>query len=366
MKTLELLRIKLHANAELSGEEKKTNRILNDFLVRTNPDIHIKNIGGYGIAVMYKGVNPSKRVMIRADIDGLNIAEGDRPFSHRCGHDGHAAILCGLAQRLAKHRPDNLDVVLLFQPAEETGQGAAAVLEDEAFRLIKPDVAFALHNLPGYAKHQIVIRKDCFAAASQGLKLIFEGQTAHASQPETGKSPQFLLAALLDVFNQKADLLKKSVPLTMLTVTHAVLGEQTFGVAPGRAEIWLTLRSYDNEKMKELTDSCIHLGMHLEEKYGFRFTHSIHEAFAATLNTDNETDVVEKAASELHLSVKNLEEPFRWSEDFGRFGSVCPLSIFGLGCGFEHLPLHNPDYVFEDEIIDTGINMFEKILSLIK
>lgn len=360
------LRHVLHENAELSGKEAKTNEILNAFIDKLNPDEHIRNIGRHGIAVVFKGKEPGNRILIRGDIDALNIPEGDRHCSHRCGHDGHAAIIAGLAQRLSQRRPDRGEIVLLFQPAEETGQGAHAVIADPLFERVKPDVAFALHNIPGYPKNQILLRKGCFAAGSLGLKLSFDGVTAHASQPETGHSPQHVLSALIDIFGKKAEMLRSEKPLTMMTMTHAVLGEETFGVAPAHAEIWLTLRSFDNEKLQHLTADVVQLCAMVAEKQGFQFGSSIHEAFPATMNTDEQVETISAAASALGLDCQYLDEPFRWSEDFGRFAEVCPIGMFGLGCGEDHLPLHNPDYIFEDDIIETGINIFEKLAFLVK
>lgn len=378
MKTLETLRHKLYKNAELSGQEKETNKIINKFLEKTNPDIHYKNVGGYGIVAIYKGLEEGKNILLRADIDGLNIPleclkTNDKSlkselnvqgqYSHRCGHDGHATILCGLAMRYGKKRPAKGNVILLFQPAEETGEGAQAVINDPLFKELKFDAAFALHNLPAYAKHQIILKKDCFASASLGLKLIFDGATSHASQPEKGNNPQRMVTTLLDAFQKKYENLKKDKYHTTLTVTHVVIGEETFGVTPGHAEIWLTLRSQDDNSLKKLTDSTIALSEYVAKEFKLKFSHSIHEAFNATMNSSREADIVEQAAKELKLSVNNIKEPFPWSEDFGRFGSLCPACLFGIGCGFEHEPLHSPTYEFEDEIIDTGIDVFEKIVS---
>ena len=380
MKTLEKLRDKLNKNAELSGQEKETNKIINKFLEKTNPDVHYKNVGGYGIVAIYKGLEEGKNVLLRADIDGLNIPLGQQSFlsgqpsavscqcqksafSHRCGHDGHATILCGLAMRYGKQRPAKGNVVLLFQPAEETGLGAQYVINDSLFKEMKIDAAFALHNLPGFAKHQIVLKKDCFASASQGVKLIFDGATSHASQPEKGNNPQGVVTTLLDAFQKKYENLKKDKYRTTLTVTHVAIGEETFGVTPGHAEIWLTLRSQDDNSLKELTDNTIALCEYVANEFKLKFSHSIHEAFPTTMNSAKETDVVERVAKELKLSVNIIKEPFPWSEDFGRFGAVCPICLFGLGCGFEHEPLHSPNYEFEDEIIDTGVDVFEKIIS---
>lgn len=383
MKVLEKLRDKLNKNAELSGQEKETNKIINKFLEKTNPDVHYKNVGGYGIVAIYKGLEEGKNILFRADIDGLNIpleclktndkslkeefkslsskALVQKPYSHRCGHDGHATILCGLAMRYGKKRPEKGNVILLFQPAEETGEGALAVINDPLFKEIKIDMAFALHNLPGYAKHQIILKKGCFASASLGLKLIFDGATSHASQPEKGNNPQRVITTLLDAFQKKYENLKRDKFHTTLTVTHVAIGEETFGVTPGHAEIWLTLRSQDDSALKQLTDSTIALSEYVAKEFKLKFTHSIHEAFAATMNSSRETELVEQAAKDLKLSVNNIKEPFPWSEDFGRFGSICPVCLFGLGSGFEHEPLHSPIYDFEDEIIDTGVEMFYQL-----
>ena len=378
MKVLESLRHKLNKNAELSGQEKKTNKIINAFLEKTNPDIHLKNVGGYGIVVIYKGKESGKNILLRADIDGLNIPLDESrktkdqsqkselkvqsQYSHRCGHDGHTAILCGLAMRYGKKRPEKGDVILLFQPAEETGEGASAVINDEQFKNIKIDAAFALHNLPSYAKHQIVIKKGCFASASLGLKLIFEGATSHASQPEKGNNPQIVVTTLLDAFQKKYENLKRDKHNTILTVTHVSIGEETFGVTPGYAEIWLTLRSQDDGALRQLTESTIALSEYVAQEFKLKFSHSIHEDFVATINSDKLTDIVEQSAQELRLSVNKISSPFPWSEDFGRFGILCPVCLFGLGSGLEHEPLHSPKYEFEDEIIDTGVEVFAKIV----
>lgn len=374
MKILENLRIKLNRNAELSGQEKNTNKIINKFLERTNPDIHIRNIGGYGIIAVYKGKNDGRNIMLRADIDGLNIPmdsqltkcerqKANYQFSHRCGHDGHAAILCGVALKLGKNRPEKGNVILVFQAAEETGEGAEAIINDALFHDFKIDLAFALHNIPGFAKHQVIIRKNCFAAASQGLKLIFNGKTSHASQADKGNNPQKILPTLLDAFQRKYENMKNDKYHTTLTVTYVVLGEETFGVTPGHAEIWMTLRSYDNDCLNRLTNSTIGLCEYIAKEYKFKFSYSIHEAFAATINSGKNVEIVEKSAQELKLSVNNVKEPFPWSEDFGRFGDICPTCLFGLGCGLDHEPLHSPYYDFEDDIIDTGVNIFEKIIN---
>ena len=370
MKDIIQLRHLLHSQAELSEQEKETNRIVNEWISNTNPDLLIEKIGGYGLAALYKGKQSGKRVLLRADIDALHIPEPNvmdyrsqhEGVSHKCGHDGHTAILCGVAQKLSQCRPEKGEVVLLFQPAEETGQGAKAILRDPQFEQILPDAAYGLHNLPGFEAGQILVRKGCFAAASFGLKLIFDGKTAHASQPETGKNPSELLAVLIHQLEKKRELLKEVKPLTTFVITHAVLGEETFGVAPGHAEIWLTLRSFDDRNLELLADQVIGLCQAKAKDYLFDFQFTMHEAFAATNSDDANVTVMENAAKCLNLSLGHLREPFRWSEDFGRFGAVCPIGFFGLGSGYAQPALHNPEYDFPDAILETGIAMFMEII----
>lgn len=370
METLIELRHILHAHPELSGQEVLTNKILNEWVKLTRPDLIIEKIGGYGLAAVYRGPQPGKRILIRGDIDALHIPEpNDLPYrsqnqgiSHKCGHDGHATILCGLAQWLGEQRPDQGEVVLLFQPAEETGQGAKAILEDPLFEQIKPDVAYGLHNLPGFEKGQVMVREGCFAAASFGLKLTFDGRTAHASQPETGHSPSELLAQLIHQLEKKRELLKEVKPLTTFVITHAILGEETFGVAPGHAEIWLTLRSYDDRNLELMANQIIELCRSKAKDYLFDFNFSEHEAFAATNSDPNCVRVIEHAAQNLELKLGHLAEPFRWSEDFGRFGAVCPIGFFGLGSGTDQPALHNPEFDFPDDILETGMTMFWEII----
>ena len=370
MQTLIELRHILHAHPELSGHEALTNKILNEWVRQTHPDQLIEKIGGHGLAAIYKGAKPGKRIMIRGDIDALHIPEPNdiayrsqnQGVSHKCGHDGHATILCGLAQWLGEQRPDQGEVVLLFQPAEETGQGAQAVINDPQFEQIKPDVAYGLHNLPGFEKGRVMVKEGCFAAASFGLKLTFEGRTAHASQPETGRNPSELLAVLIHLLEKKREQLKAVQPLTTFVITHAILGEETFGVAPGHAEIWLTLRSFDDRNLQLMAAQIIDLCRAKAKDHLFDFSFSEHEAFAATNSDSRCVRTIEKAANDLELELGHLDEPFRWSEDFGRFGSLCPIGFFGIGSGLEQPALHDPTFDFPDDILEAGMTMFWEII----
>ncbi|MCP4679758.1 MAG: M20/M25/M40 family metallo-hydrolase, partial [Deltaproteobacteria bacterium] len=150
------LRHHLHQIAELSGEERNTAKYVRDFLKKFHPDELITGIGGHGLAAVYHGRSRDGAILLRADLDGLPIPESlkldhkstAQNVSHKCGHDGHIAMLAGVAGWLVKQKDRPTDVVLLFQPSEETGQGANRVLHDPRFANITPSLVFALHNLP--------------------------------------------------------------------------------------------------------------------------------------------------------------------------------------------------------------------------
>jgi len=363
------LRHNLHANPELSGQENQTAKQLINFLKTLKPDQIIQGLGGNGFALVFRGKTKGKRILFRADMDALPIQEKSElsyssknaGVAHLCGHDGHSTILAGFARLLNEKRPKKGEVVLLFQPAEETGQGALQVINDPKFESIKPDIAFALHNLPGFERHTVVLREQTFAAASVGIKIQFTGRTAHASQPETGLSPSTALARLMLQLEQLKKQWEAEKDFKLLTITHAKLGEEAFGTAPGEAFCWITIRSFKDETLDDMQQQCLELAKINAEENQLEIHSSSHEPFAATVNDPQLIKIVEKAAIQNHLQTHYLAIPFKWSEDFGQFGSFGPIALFGLGSGKNHPALHNPDFDFPDELIPTGIKLFDSI-----
>lgn len=195
------LRKDLHRNPELAGQEKRTSEKILESIKKFNPDEIISGIAGRGLVFIFNGREEGRTILFRSELDALPINEQNdfeyrsrkENVAHKCGHDGHMTILAGLASLLKSERPDKGKVVLLFQPAEETGEGAYAVLNDEKFAQIKPDYVFALHNLPGFMAGSVVVKPGIFAAASKGMIIKLHGKTSHASEPETGLRRRLLL-----------------------------------------------------------------------------------------------------------------------------------------------------------------------------
>ncbi|SMO80659.1 amidohydrolase [Fodinibius sediminis] len=370
MQELTALRHRLHQKAEVSGQESETAECIGDFLSDTAPDELRTGLGGHGILASYKGESEGPHLLLRCELDALPIpdkietdyqskAEG---VGHKCGHDGHMAIMCGVAKLLAADRPASGTVTLLFQPAEETGEGALKILEEEAFQARSLDYCFALHNLPGHGKHQIVVRPGVFAAASVGLEVELRGQTAHAAHPEEGVSPAAAVAQLIEAFSAVPQFYSSLDQATKVTVINAVLGERAFGTSPGHAIVRATLRTYDDELLSDLQRRCLTIAEGLAQTYGLDMAHSWVEPFAATTNDARAVDIICRAAEDCDLEISEKQTPFSWSEDFGHFTQEIPGAMFGLGIGSEHPALHAEQYDFEDAVISSGVLMFMQII----
>lgn len=354
-------RQKLHAMPEISGEEVATAAEVIAFLAETAPDKVLSGLGNTGVAVVFEGAEAGPTVLFRCELDALPIEEiSDIPHrsrlsgkGHMCGHDGHTATIAALARGFAKDRPKRGRVVLLFQPAEETGAGAAAVIADPRFAEITPDYAFSLHNLPGLPLGYVWLKEGIANCASRGLKITLTGKTAHASMPETGTSPMRAIAGLMPALTDLSGGTVAGGDLVLATVGHVRLGEAAFGIAPGYAELWVTLRTTTNDQMQALVDAAEQLARQAADAGGLSLETSYHEIFS---HCDNHPDAVEKlrAALDAEGVAHEAGEALRASEDFGRFGAVSRSAMFYLGAGEKHPALHNPDYDFPDDLIPIG------------
>ncbi|GAA5523359.1 amidohydrolase [Aliifodinibius salicampi] len=367
---LKKLRHRLHAEAEISGSEKQTAQIIQEFLSDTNPDDIQSNIGGHGILATYLGEANGPHILLRCELDALPIKDKiDASYKsrkegvgHKCGHDGHMSIVCGVANILGEEGLSSGQVSLLFQPSEETGEGAMAVLENQKFKKLNPDYCFALHNLPGYEKHQVVIREGIFAAASAGLAIHFYGETSHAAHPEEGKSPALAVGQLIQSLSSVPQFYSSLDQAVKVTVVNVELGEEAYGTSPAEATVRVTLRTYDDGVLNNLQDRCVQIAEGLASTYDLEIEHDWVQPFAALVNDSKAVKVIRESAENQNLKVLRKELPFNWSEDFGYFLKEIPGAMFGLGSGEGHPPLHAGSYDFPDEIIVSGVKMFMQII----
>lgn len=364
------LRRALHRRPELSGQERETAALLRAHLAATRPARILEGLGGHGLAFVYEGPEPGPSALFRCELDALPIPErGEAPWrsespglGHMCGHDGHMAILAGLARWLGRNPLRAGRAILLFQPAEETGAGARAVVADPRWPSIRPDFAFALHNIPGLPRGLAGLTTGPVHCASQGLIARFEGRTSHAAWPEQGLSPAAAAARLV----LEAPALGPGGPLDeafrLLTLTHARIGEPSFGVAPGLAEVFMTLRALTDAGMAELKARVLALARGLAEAQGLAVSFSDHDVFDACANHPAAADLFSEALRRAGFRIADFG-PVKPSEDFGVFGAHCAAAMLHVGAGEGIAPLHSPDYDFPDGLLAECLPIFVGLLT---
>ncbi len=366
---LEKSRKALHSHPEVAEGEINTAAYIKNYLKTLSPDQLMSQVGGHGVIASFNGSKTGPHLLFRAELDALPIQEENtfrhrstnEGVSHKCGHDGHMAILLGLAQKLSSHRPKKGKISMLFQPAEETGAGAEKVFQDAQFQSLNPDFVFALHNLPGYPMHQIVVKSGAFTASVKSLIIKFFGKTAHAAEPEKGINPAFAISQLITSIIELSNNDAETDNFALITPVHLHVGSPDYGISPGYAEARLTIRTWTDRGMNKLGEALLNqideIAKNNHLKYETAWTH----VFRANHNDQEAVKAVRKAAEAGKFSLHEKNYPFKWGEDFGIFTQKFKGAMFGLGAGETTSALHNPDYDFPDELIQTGVEMFYHI-----
>lgn len=363
------LRRMLHQYPEASHEEVETAARVKEWLQSTNPDEIITGLGGHGLAAVYKSSKEGPTLLFRCELDALPVAEiSDVPYhsvhsnrGHLCGHDGHMVIMAGVSEYAGINTPLRGRLVLLFQPAEETGEGAALVLDDPKFKAIEPDYAFAIHNLPGFDANSIIISNGIFSAASAGIEIKLTGKTSHAAEPERGINPAKAVARIILALEKLITMRERFKSFVLVTVIQIQLGEKAFGTSPGHAIVRATLRSYLEEDMHQLKMLIEEAVNEIGRKEKLQTSTHYMEEFPSTTNDIECVQLVENIIETRGWDKVYLKDPFKWSEDFGHFTGRYKGALLGLGSGTECPSLHNPDYDFPDEIIRQGVGLFAAI-----
>lgn len=374
------LRHELHAHPELSMQEKWTKAHIMEF-ISANTGFKVTDCGRWFYAV-YISKNPSaKKLAFRADFDALPIAEtcainhiSEFPgLGHKCGHDGHSAALAGFAMELDRHGCDNT-VYFIFQHAEEIGRGGeecARLIEDEHIEMV-----FAVHNRSGYPKKSIVYREGLTQCASKGLTIYFEGKQSHASQPEDGVNPAPAIAEVIIYINEllkgidniqsseNADDNRASCKkclfkdMILCTVVGCNIGQKDFGISAGRGELSVTLRANREDDLNLMEALICDKAEKTAARDGLDITYEISDPFPETKNHPDAVKRVIAAAEQLKLQTIAMPEPWRASEDFGYYTKKCPGAIFYIGNGEDYPMVHTGDYDFNDEILETIVEMY--------
>ncbi|MDD2332052.1 MAG: amidohydrolase [Candidatus Cloacimonetes bacterium] len=361
----------LHRNPELSSKEQKTAEYIISHLKKLSVQQLLTGLGGHGVAAVFDSGRSGMTLCFRAELDALPIQETSAlahvssvpGVAHLCGHDGHATTLLGLADWLN----DNPEfwtgkVIILFQPAEETAQGAKAVIREHRFLELKPDYIFALHNLPGFEQGTVIIKAGTFTSSTCGIKIKLRGRTSHAAHPKEALNPKQALFELSNRLEALASTLFEDKVGALVTIIHLRLGEIAFGTTPGEAELMATFRAYAAKDLELLKTEATKLICQIASSHGLVHECTWVDEFAAVTNELTATQMLTTAAKAQGLKVIEPAHPFLWSEDFSSFGEISKIALLGLGAALDHPQLHHSDYDFPDELIQIGIKLFAELI----
>jgi len=368
---LEQIRQAFHSRPEVSGEEKETAKRVISHLLPCKPVFIREGLGGHGVLAQWDSGESGPHLLFRSELDALPILEeNDLPyasiyegFAHSCGHDGHTTILLGLARNLHKLGLQRGKVSLLFQPAEENGEGARAVLQDPAFADIRPDFVLALHNLPGYAMGEWILRDSVFSADVVSQVFHFRGKTAHAGEPENGVNPAAAMAGTLlaALAMEQPDYSKADY--VQVTPVYQELGSRNYGISAGSGCLHLTIRCWDEERLNKVCTDLEAIARAEGAKTSVKVEIDYTQRFEANRNSPELVDKLKDLMQQTGRNFRMRPYPYRWGEDFGVFTKEFGGVMLGLGSGEKQAALHNPDFDFPDALLPEGVGLWVDIVN---
>jgi amidohydrolase len=378
-----MLRHNLHKNAQVSGMERYAHDTIVEHLRLLHPTHQWSYVGtnesgqAFGVIASWEQSPSAPTIVFRADIDALPINETTalsycsvhEGASHKCGHDGHTTILLQLADMLDDAFMQGrigCNVILLWQPEEETGLGSQKMLDAQILQPYNIQAFYAIHNIPGYTLNDVVLIKDTFAAASAGFEIHLHGRQTHASTPEKGRNPGVAVAQLIKEFMSINDMKPNRNQVDEMSLSDfrqstlicVRLGSEAFGTSAGDAYVANTLRAFTNDSMKQLLNDANEIVRRVAAEQGLEQYVSLREPFFATENNTACVQRVEEVCRDMKRHYVYRQTPFRWSEDCANYLMQWPGAMFGIGSGEQHAELHHPDYDFPDELIQPTAELF--------
>lgn len=364
IETLIAFRRDIHAHPELGFAEHRTAARIADVLRAAGCEVH-EGIGGTGVVGVLRVGEGKRTIGLRADMDALPIDEQTNlPWAstvpgcfHGCGHDGHVAMLLGAAQALAADPQFSGTVNFIFQPAEEGQGGARAMIEDGLFERFPCDRVYALHNWPGLPAGTISTRPGPIMGAADKFRITLTGKGGHAAIPQD--TPDALLAAA-SLVQQLNTIISRAVPASasaVLTVTE-VHGGHAHNVIPAEVMVGGTVRSFDPAVQDRIEERMRQILAGIATSFEVDADLVYDRYYPATINDPaSAADALEVAGTVATATL--APEPAATSEDFSFMLQHRPGAYIWLGQGREGniVPLHNPGYDFNDDVMEIGIRL---------
>ncbi|HTI16066.1 MAG TPA: M20 aminoacylase family protein [Trinickia sp.] len=369
---IQRIRRTIHAHPELRYEEVRTADLVAQRLEQWGIEVH-RGLGKTGVVGVLKRGTSERAIGLRADMDALPIQELNT-FEHRsqnegrmhaCGHDGHTAMLLGAAQYLANHGEFDGTIVFIFQPAEEGGAGARAMMEDGLFAKFPVDAVFGLHNWPDLPEGAFGLREGPIMASSNEFRIDIKGIGAHAAMPHNGRDPVFAAVQIASALQSIITRNKKPIETAVLSITQIHAGDAV-NVIPDAAWLAGTVRTFTIETLDLIETQMRKLADATAAAYDCTVDVAFNRNYPPTVNSSQETRFAAEVMREIvgAENVNTAVEPTMGAEDFAFMLLEKPGCYAFLGNGegahraFGHgagpCMLHNPSYDFNDQLLPIG------------
>ncbi len=363
------VRQELHAHPELGFEEQRTQAVVREWLA--SHGYTARTCAETGLVTDLRPDLTGPAIALRADLDGLPMQEHtDLPYrsrhdgrAHKCGHDGHTAILMGVAAVLAgqrAHAPKN--VRLLFQPAEEGVRGGGARLMLEQGALESVSEIYALHNWPPFPKGEVRVRAGPTMARTHDLFIDITGVGAHGSQPQAGRDPIVAGAALVTALQTAVSRGLGYQGGAVVSIGRFEAGTTT-NIIPDRAHLSGTIRTFDEDVTMRVIDRVREIVAGTASTFGVEIELDVRPSSPALINDEPCAEAVARAAARIvgqgNVSSKGI--PIAAAEDFAYFSQATAGAYFFLGAGVAGAQTpgcHHPDFDFDDDLIEIGVKTF--------
>jgi len=377
--TFKAIRRDIHAHPELCYTEHRTAKIVVDQLTAMGIEVH-QGFGVTGVVGVITGLRTGAGIALRADMDALPLQERNQfdhvsqyaGKMHACGHDGHTATLLCAAGYLAKNRDFSGTVYLIFQPAEEGGAGAKAMMDDGLFERFSIDEIYGYHNWPGYPQGTVGIIAGPMMASASEFKIKVVGKGAHAAMPQLGADP--LLVACQLVQGLQSIVTRNINPLdsVVLSVTKIHCGDAT-NIISDDCIIEGTVRCFSEDVLQAVETRMGKISQDLCSAFDCEGQLDFKRSYPATINHVAQAQYMREVAVNVLGQDQVIDfTPTMGSEDFSFFLQEKPGCYFALGNGDgDHrdllhgmgpCTLHNPSYDFNDALIPIGASLWARLV----
>ncbi|NOH62699.1 M20 aminoacylase family protein [Vibrio sp. RE88] len=336
----------------------------------------VRHIGKTGLVGVLHSGKQGKSIGLRADMDALHIHE-QNTFDHcsqhdgkmhACGHDGHSAMLLGAACYLAENRTFDGTVYFIFQPDEEHGCGAQAMIDDGLFERFNIDEVYGIHNFPGLTEGELMVKSGSLMASESSFEITINGVGGHAALPHQGVDPLVIGAQVVLGLQTIVSRNLSAIYDTAVVSATEFITDGTVNVIPTQVTIKGDCRCFTEETLTRIEQSMKRIVAGICQSAGASYQFEFINTFYPTINSEAQTQYAVEAAKQVLGGghVNDACDPLTISEDFSSMLRVKPGCYVLLGNGVDSVggcALHNPEYDFNDRILKLGASYWIQLVN---